>query len=514
MADTSNPQKTKKFSRGMLIAMVVGSMVGAGVFSLPHRFAEAGGVFGTLLAWLIAGTGMLMLALVFQNLANRKPKIDAGVFAYAKAGFGDYLGFFSAFGYWASACVGNVFYWILIQSTLSALFPALGEGNTLLAVAISSVMIWVFHVVVARGVREAASINRIVTIAKIIPLVLFVIIAAFAFKADVFSANFIGSDTVSPGEIYEQVKATMLLTVFVFIGVEGASIYSRYAKKREDVGKATVIGFLLVLALFTAVTLLSFGVLPRAELAGLSDPSVGGVLEAIVGRWGAVFVGAGLIISVLGAYLAWTLMSAEVLYQAAKNDDMPKFLAKQNAKKVPANALLLTTLMIQAILIATLFSDDALTLALTLCATLSLLPYLLSGAYALKLTITRETYDKDASSLRKDMIIAGIATLYGAFLIYATGPELLLLSSVIYLPGTALYFIARRERGLRLFNAWEKVLFAVTTVAAIFGIIFLASGGMRDAVDDSVLENSTDIEYIQQIQEGKYMKTEEINYGN
>ena len=496
------PTKPKKFPLPLLIAMVVGSMVGAGVFSLPHRFAEAGGVLSTIIAWIIAGGGMLTLALVFKNLANRKPDIDAGVFAYAKAGFGNYPGFLSAFGYWASACVGNVFYWILIMATLSMFFPSLGQGNTLIAVAISSVMIWLFHFLVSKGVKEAASINKIVTIAKVIPLILFLIIVAFAFKPEIFSANFIGSDTVSIPEVYEQVKATMLLTVFVFLGIEGASVYSRYAKKRQDVGRSTVIGFLLVLALFAAVTILSFGILSRADLARLSDPSVGSVLEAVVGRWGAIFIGVGLIVSVLGAYLAWTLMAAEVLYQAAKNEDMPKFLTHQNSKGVPSRALLLSTLMIQLVLALTLFSYDALTLALTLCATLSLLPYLLSGAYALKLTITKETYSQNKSTLKKDMIIGAIATVYGIFLFYATGAELLLLSCIIYLPGTILYIIARRERKLKVFNLFEKFLFAVIAAAAIFGTVYLVSDGLNPPIEDI----SESAEYLQQIETEKYLK--------
>ena len=86
-----------------LTAMVVGGMVGAGVFSLPARFGVATGILGSLIAWAIAGAGMLMLAFVFQNLAIRKPELDSGVFIYAKAGFGDYAGFNSAIGFWASA---------------------------------------------------------------------------------------------------------------------------------------------------------------------------------------------------------------------------------------------------------------------------------------------------------------------------------------------------------------------------------------------------------------------------
>src|SRR3954465_13377185 len=124
----------QKLTLVTMTAMVVGSMVGAGVFSLPRRFAQETGVLGAIIAWLIAGTGMLMLAFVFQMLAVGKPALDAGVYAYAKAGFGEYLGFFSAFGYWASSCVGNVTYWILIMTTVGAIWPALGEGETFLAI--------------------------------------------------------------------------------------------------------------------------------------------------------------------------------------------------------------------------------------------------------------------------------------------------------------------------------------------------------------------------------------------
>jgi arginine:ornithine antiporter/lysine permease len=131
-AETAAAPPEGKVSLPTLTAMVVGSMVGAGVFSLPARFGRATGVVGALVAWTIAGTGMLMLAYVFQNLAIRKPDLDAGVFAYAKAGFGDYVGFNSAFGFWASACVGNVFYWVFIMTTIGSAFPSLGEGDTLL----------------------------------------------------------------------------------------------------------------------------------------------------------------------------------------------------------------------------------------------------------------------------------------------------------------------------------------------------------------------------------------------
>jgi arginine:ornithine antiporter/lysine permease len=218
-----------------LTAMVVGSMIGAGVFSLPARFGSATGVAGAIIAWIVAGTGMLMLAFVFQTLAIRKPKLNAGVFAYAKAGFGDYVGFNSAFGYWASACVGNTFYWVFIMSTIGAAFPALGHGDTLLAAALSTVGVWTFHLLIARGVKDAAVINRIVTIAKVVPILVFLVILIFAFDAGIFTGNFWGGEEAAVSSIFDQVRSTMIITVFVFLGIEGASVYSRYAQKREDV---------------------------------------------------------------------------------------------------------------------------------------------------------------------------------------------------------------------------------------------------------------------------------------
>ena len=166
----------QKMTRMALTAMVVGGMVGAGIFSLPRTFANATGPLGAVIAWLIAGTGMYMLARVFQALAERRPDIDAGVYAYAREGFGDYPGFLSAFGYWIGSCIGNVSYWVLIKSTLGAFFPVFGDGNTVVAIAVASVGIWLFHFLILRGVQQAAFINSIVTVAKVIPIMVFIVI--------------------------------------------------------------------------------------------------------------------------------------------------------------------------------------------------------------------------------------------------------------------------------------------------------------------------------------------------
>ena len=466
----------QQFSLLTLTAMVVGSMVGAGIFSLPRTFGQATGPFGAMIAWSIAGGGMLMLALTFQSLAQRRPDLDSGIFAYAKAGFGDYLGFVSALGYWTVCCLGNVSYFVLVKSTLGAILPALGEGNTPLAVLISSCILWTVHFLILRGVREAAGVNTIVTIAKLIPILIFVVLVAVAFDRDLFSASFWGGTDTSVGGVFDQVRATMLVTVFVFIGVEGASVYSRYARKRSDVGRATLLGFLGVLALMVLVTLLSYGVLPRGELAALRQPSMAGVLRAAVGDWGAVFVSVGLIVSVAGAYLAWSLLAAEVLFSAARNNDMPQVLSRENRHGTPAAALLMTNLFVQTCLVLTLFAEDAFFLVLKMTGTMALIPYFLVSAYALKLAWTGHTYEQAASSRRNDLVRASLAVVYTAFLVYAGGLKYVLLSTLIYAPGTALYAWARRERGERAFRPFEWALFGLAVAGCIVGIYGLARG--------------------------------------
>jgi len=478
--ETKAPSEVKKFPLTTLIAMVVGSMVGAGIFSLPRNFALATGVYGALIAWAVAGTGMLMLAFVFQTLAVRKPDLDAGVYAYAKAGFGEYLGFFSGWGYWASACIGNVTYWVLISSTLGLLWPGtFGHGDTLAAVLLGSAGLWIFHILITRGVQEAAVINKIVTVAKVVPILTFIVVVIFALKADVFSANLWGGGAHSASALFGQVRATMLTTVFVFLGIEGASVYSRYAKRRQDVGRATVIGLVGVTAMMVAVTVFSYGILSRAELQGLRQPSMAGVMEAVVGYWGTAFISVGVIVSVLGAYLAWTMMAAEVLYVAAKDRDMPSFLTRTSGKNVPVPALIMTSVLIQLALVVTLFSADAFTFTLKLCSSLSLVPYLLAAAYALKLGASGETYDVRPQDRARQLFVAGLATFYTVFLVFAAGLDFLLLSFIIYAPGTVLFVMSRREQNRRYFSPTELIILVVAVAGFIAGIAALATGAIE-----------------------------------
>ena len=462
-----------------LTGMVVGSVVGGGVFTLPANFASATGVLGAVIAWSLAGVGMLMLALVFQSLALRRPDLDNGIYVYAQAGFGDYAGFNAAWGYWAANVVGNVFYLTFAMTSIGAFVPGLGEGDTVLAVLAASAVVWLLHVMIARGVRQAATLNRIVTTAKLVPILVFVVIVAVSFDAGVFEANLWGEGTRSAGSVFDQVRDTMLVTTFVFLGVEGASVYSRLARRREDIGRATVLGFVSTLALFVSVTLLSYGVLPQHDLAEARQPSMGAVLESVGGEWGATLINLGVIVSVLGAYLAWTLLNAEVMFAPARTEVMPRVLARERVNGTPITALLTTNVSVQLFLLLVLVVNDALDFMLKLETALTLVPYLLVAAYALKLAVTREPYAEESERTRHgDLAVAALAVVYAIFLLYAAGPRYLLLGCLIYAPGTVLYVWARRERGQRAFTRTELASCVLLWAVAALGGVLLATGAI------------------------------------
>jgi arginine:ornithine antiporter/lysine permease len=241
-----------------------------------------------------------------------------------------------------------------------------------------------------------------------------------------------------------------------------------------------VLGFLSVLALFASISILSYGILPRAEIAGLPQPSVGGILESAVGAWGGTFIRLGLIVSVLGAYLAWTLLAADVMYAAAKDKDMPSRFAKLNGEDVPETAVFWSAVMVTLILFAIQFVPNALDFTLDLTAALALAPFALASAYALKIAWQRDGYDTESSDKRtRELVIAAISTVYTLFLIWAAGYLFLFLACILLAPATALYFVARKEQNAKVFTTAGLVVFLIVLAFALVGAVLLATGAVQ-----------------------------------
>jgi arginine:ornithine antiporter/lysine permease len=425
---------------------------------------------------------MLMLAFVYQGLAVRKPELNAGPYAYAKAGFGRFVGFNSAWGYWISAFLGNVAYAVAIFSALSYFIPLFGGGNNLPSIIGASICLWLIHALVLAGIRQAAFVNVVTTIAKLVPILLFLIVALIAFNWDKFTFDFWGAAGAEGegglGSLAEQVRTTMLVTVWVFIGIEGASVYSARAARREDIGRATIIGFLGALGIYVLVSLLATGILSQPELAGLQVPSMGGVLESIVGPWGAGLISIGLIVSVGGAFLAWTLLCAEIPYVCAKDGTFPRWFGVENSSGSPANSLWATNLLIQLFLVLSFFSQSAYQFFYFIASVAILPPYVLSGAYALKLAVTGEGYGPKGNGRSRDLVVGAIATLYGLWLVYAAGLSYLLMCAILFAPGILIHMKASSERGEKSFTGPEWLIAAGILALAVLAGWLLWTGAI------------------------------------
>ncbi|MEF1285376.1 basic amino acid/polyamine antiporter [Vibrio sp. M250220] len=465
-----------KLGLSSLTAIVIGSMIGAGVFSLPQNMASVASPAAVMIGWTITGVGMIFLALSFQTLASHRPNVDSGVFGYAKAGFGDFVGFCSAWGYWLSAMLANVSYLVIVFSTLGMLFDTpdnviFGQGNTVISIIGASCLLWMVHALVLRGVQTAALINMVTTYAKLVPLMAFIVCAMLAFSWNTFTLDFTGVHFGEEHSLWSQVKSTMLVTVWVFIGIEGAVVVSGRARNRKDIGRATILGLLTALAIYVFVTLLSMGVVKPVELAQYQNPSMARVLTVILGPWGQYIISIGLLISVCGAFLSWTVLAPEAPYLCAKEKMFPKSYARLNEAGSPVKPLTLTNIWIQVSLIFVMFAGSTYDTLLIIASEMILVPYFLVGAFVLKIAIEEKN--------RGSLLFIGLgASVYGLWLLYASGLNYLLLSAILYLPGLYFYIKAKSEQGVNPFAGKEKLGASMLGVIALFSMALLWQGSL------------------------------------
>ena len=264
------------------------------------------------------------------------------------------------------------------------------------------------------------------------------------------------------------------MTLWVFIGIEGASVVSARAERRADIGIATIVGFVTALIIYLLVSLLSFGIMTQPELGALpAAASMANVLQKAVGPWGSVLVRTGIVISVTGAFLSWTLFAAEIPYRAAREGIMPAVFAIENKNGSPSGSLWITNIAVQIFLVITFYANSTYLALFYISATAILVPYVLSGAYAFKLAVTGENYAANEGRNR-DMVTGLVATVFGVWLIYAAGANFLLMCALLYAPGILIYWWARKARNEKAFNATEiTIALAIVLAAGIAGYLMI-----------------------------------------
>ena len=486
MKDTKTSSSPKNNTGGLgifaLAAIVVSSMIGGGIYSLPQNMAAGASAGAVLLAWLITGIGIYFIARTFSILSMAKPELTTGIYSYSRAGFGPYIGFTIGWSYWLCQVCGNVGYAVITMDALNYFFPGYFEGgNNLASIIGGSVIIWFFNFLVLKGVKQASIVNTIGTVIKILPLLLFILTMIFLFQFDKFDSNFWGEAIATKGKIgglSTQIKSTMLVTLWAFIGIEGAVVMSNRAKSPSIIGPATILGFVSCLGIYILLSLLPFGYMSQAELANIANPSTAGILEKAVGTWGAWIMNIGLVISVLTSWLAWTMVTAQIPQAAAQNGTFPRAFAKENKNDAPSVSLIVTSIAMQLFLLLVYFSNNAWNTMLSITSVMVLPAYFASCAYLWKLCEDGE-YPTNIIYRRSGALITSIlGALYALWLIYAAGLQYLMLAAIIIALGIPFYIWARKQNqpDERVFSYRECLFATILIIIAIFAIYAMARG--------------------------------------
>lgn len=466
-------QKEKKLGLFLLTGLAIGSMIGAGIFNSPTDLIGSANPQATILAWLLGGFGVLMIALVFQMLSNKKPELTGGIYSYAREGFGDLVGFSSAWGYWFSAVIGNVAFIFLIFKTINSFFPE-GQGlKPIVSFILGTLLLLLYHYVISRGIKNASVINALFTIAKIIPLILVILFGLFVWKSSIFSVpdwkNVLAA-TKESTNLYSQINGAMGTILWCFIGIEAAVVMSTRATDQKTVGKATILGFFITLIIYMLISVVAMGVISADKLASAGTPLADVLAATALGSIGGTIVRLGVLVSVLGALLSWILLTAELPFIAAKDRVMPKWFEKENAAGVPINSLRLTNI-VTFIFIFGLLSEklqSAYNIAYTLATTVYLIPYLLSTMYAIKLCINEK-------AKASEIIISILATIYSVYVIYTVGLMYFGLAIIIYTIGLFVYYMAKKEKNEK-FSKAETIAVSILVLVSVVMIALIASG--------------------------------------
>ncbi len=462
-----------------LAGVVISSMIGGGIYSLPQNMASGASVGAVILAWIITGIGVYFIANTFRILSVVKPDLEAGIYMYSRAGFGRYVGFTIGWSYWLCQICGNVGYAVITMDALNYFFPPyFMGGNNLYSIIGGSVLIWGFNLIVLKGIKQASFINLVGTVAKIVPLLFFIVVMMIFFHADKFAFDFWGENEKNLGDIQKQIEGTMLVTLWAFIGIEGAVVMSKHAKNQKAVGRATVLGFVGCLVIYVLLSVLPYGLLSQAELQKLANPSTAAVLELVIGKWGAYIMNIGLLISVLTSWLAWTMVTAQIPQAAAQNGTFPKEFQKENSKMAPSVSLYVTSGLMQVFMLLVYFSNNAWNTMLSITSVMVLPAYFMSTLYLWKLCEDHEYPTNFYIRRSVALISAIIGAIYALWLIYAAGLNYLLMAIIFMALGIPVFCYARRQNAPNepVFSTGEKFGAWVLFIVAIFAIYAMMSG--------------------------------------
>lgn len=423
---------TQKIGLITATSLVVGNMIGAGIFLIPSSLAGFGSI--SLLGWMFSAIGALILARIFSNLSKIIANKSGGPYAYSRAGFGDFIGFLVAWGYWISVWVSNAGVTIAIIGALSFFFPAL-ETNPVMAVGFGLGMIWFLTWINSRGIRTSGRVQVITTVLKLMPLIFVILVGLFFFDFE----NFPAFNLTSENDL-ATIPVVAAITLYAFLGVECATIPAENVDNpAKNVPRATMYGTILVSLVYVLGTIILFGILP-VDILKDSPAPFAEAGEIIGGKVSGYFVAAGAAISGIGALNGWILISGQLPMATARDHMFPRIFKKENKQGAPYLGLIIGSLLTTAIILMNYTAGlvEQFTFIVNLTVLAALIPYLFVAAAYIIILIERKLH---LNSYIKTFVLGGLGFAYSLWAIFGTGPDTVFYGFLLLISGIPFYVL-------------------------------------------------------------------------
>ena len=419
----------KKLGLWESTSLVAGNMIGSGIFLLPASLAAFGGI--SILGWLISAVGALMLARIFGYLSKRLPHESGGPYAYTRHSFGEFPGFWVAWGYWISIWSTNAAITVALVGYLSVFFPSIAQKPEL-SIAMGLLCVWGLTWINTRPIRFVGRVQLISTVLKILPILVIGIWGIFYLEPQHFTP-FNRSEHTG----FSAILTTTMLTLFAFLGMESATVPSSSVKNpARTIPQATLIGTLLATLVYILSSTAVMGLLPPEKLAQSHAPFA----DAAAVFWGNTFatylVAAGGVIATFGALNGWILIQGQIPMVAAQDQLFPQVFGRQNRHGAPALGIVLSSILVS--LLMSLNYSKSLVGAFTFMMTLSTLsvitPYVFSAAsYALL------SFQENKNTQWKNLGLALLCFIFLIGIIIGCGQEVVFWGFVLLVLGIPFY---------------------------------------------------------------------------
>jgi APA family basic amino acid/polyamine antiporter len=438
MTKTPSPE-APKVGLWIATALVVGNMIGSGVFLLPASLAPFGGI--SILGWLFTSAGAVVLALLMARLARMMPALG-GPYAYTRRGLGDLPAFLVAWGYWISIWCGNAAISVAFVGYLAAFFPPLGQVPVLGA-GTALAAIWLLTGVNAWGVKEAGVLQIWATVLKLLPLLALGTLGLFYVDTAHFSPF-----NARGGSPFSALTATATLTLWAFLGLESATVPADSVKDpRRTIPRATVIGTLLTAVVYILATVGVMGILPMETLARSTAPFSDAGTQ-VWGRWAGSLIAAGAAISAFGALNGWILLQGQMPRAAAEDRLFPPIFARLSRRGTPVAGLVITSVLITGLMALNYTASlvEQFTFIILLSTLSALIPYVFSSVAELAIFV-RDRGAFSGERLAGASAIAILALIYSVWAIVGSGRETVFWGLLLLLAGVPFYWWQSRKRG-------------------------------------------------------------------